>query len=232
MPAFDGSGALALVGQNPIPQGTPDELRKLGVDPEKIGSCAPRSPGVHGCAVERDCRFHLQKLGGFKYQGPRNVGYYLRTHEGNQKEDFCTCHAFVRTLQARMLAGNAQRDAGNVNAEIIRIVAQEGGTIRQRVAVPIDPNNHNINAAYKFETRRIEVPVHPRPGDNTQMDYESELWLDELNRRNEDPEFATGPPPDSAFESNDEPFFDGEVLDLSGGATMAEEVPATGAKKK
>lgn len=215
----DGSGALGMLGENPIPQGTLDELRKEGADPARIACCAPRAPGVRGCAVENECPFHLQKYGGFKYKGPKNVGYYLRTHEGQQKQDFTSCHAFVRTLLSRMRSGIAAAQEGKPH-EIIRIIGQEGDTIRQRYAEPVNPNDHTINARWRMVTKTVTIPAHPRPGDNPQTSYDQELWAEEKARRKHDPDFIIGP-----IEMADEPdemlpamtaeaIGDDEVLDM------------------
>jgi hypothetical protein len=240
MTAFEGSGALAIIGQNPIPQGTPDELRKQGVDPNMVGCCAPRSPGVRGCPVERDCIFHLAKYGGFKNEGPRYIGYYLRTHEGRQKEDTMLCHHFVRVLLSRMREGAMQRDRGIAAAERIVVIAQEPGlervhpngkpwptTVRQRVGVPVNPNDHTINAAYKLETKVVDVPTWPRPGENDQSNYDVQLWESELERLREDPDFALATP---AIEEDDAPFEIGAV-DMTPAAGVVSEPAGKGGKK-
>ena len=191
MKGFDGSGALGLLGIAPLPQGTPDELRRAGLNPEQIASCAPSGPGVRGCPLEKECPFQLAKYGGFKYQGPKYVGFYQMTSEGNQREDFMLCHAFVRTMLARMREGNRAREEGRAH-ETIRVIAQEGDTVRQRVAVPVNPDDHTINARYAVKTFRVQVPEWPRPGDRSQVSYDQELWQDEQRRRGEDPEFSMG----------------------------------------
>lgn len=198
--ALAGSSVLALFGVNPIPMGTPDELRKVGVDPGMVGSCAQPNPqtGVRGCPLWASCPFHLQKYGGFKGQGPKNVGYYIKTHEGRQAENFMTCHNFVRVLLARMRSGRQQAEEGKSNAEIVRIIAQEGGMVRQRGSFAVDPEDRRPNAPWAMKTVAREVPKFPRPGERKGVSYEADLWADEMKRRSVEDDFDVefnGPPP-------------------------------------
>lgn len=217
-----GSGLLGMLGENPLPQGTPEELRKAGLDPARIGSCAPKSPGVRGCPMWKECPFHLQKYGGFKGHGPKYVGYYLKTHENRQKQDFMTCHAFVRTMMGRMKTSVAAQLDGKPH-EIVRVIAQEGETIRTRVGVKKNPDDKTATAEYEMRTETKPVPAHPRPGDNTQTNYDADLWAEEQIRRKYDPDFLTGPPPAESV-ANELDDFDADA----GGVTDSLLPPATG----
>lgn len=181
---MDGSGALNLLGIQPLPIGTLDEIRKCGLDPRQVACCHPEAPGViRGCPVEKECRFHLIRYGSFKGSGgPKYVGYYLRTHEGHQKEDFILCHAFVRVLQARMDAGLAEAQKGHAH-EIIRVIAQEGEKIVTRVGVPVNEADRSPTAPWKYVQKAVEVPRFPRPGENERLTYDQELAARELDRR-------------------------------------------------
>lgn len=183
----DGSGALGFMGIDPLPRGTLDEIVAQGLDPQLVASCHAARPGVvRGCAVEKECRFHQLRMGGFKGKsGPKYVGYFLQTHEGNKKEDFISCHAFVRTLQARMDAGSAARQKGQAH-EIVRVIAQEGEKIVQRIGVPVNPADKTVGASYKYVTQTIEVPRMPRPGENDRLTYDQELTAREQERQQRD----------------------------------------------
>lgn len=208
MGTFDGSGALGMLGENPIPQGTPDELRAAGLDPAKVGSCAPRSEGVRGCPLDPECIFGQARYGGFKgVSGPHNIGYYKREVDGTQKQDVMTCHGFVRSLVRRMRAGDIAREEGKPH-EQIRIIAQEGEWITINPIVQTDPNDKRVTAEWKRDPHKIQVPKHPRPSDNPQITYDQQLWAEEQIRRKYDPEFAGAPPilndVDQAFDMGDD----------------------------
>jgi len=216
MSTFDGSGVLGMLGEDPIPRGTPDELRAAGLDPLKIGSCAPRSPGVRGCQFESLCIFGQQRYGGFKGKGPRYVGYSLITIEGTAKRDTITCHGFIRALLNRMRAGNQAREEGKPH-ESIRIVAQEGEEIEVNPFEQVDPDDKKITAAIRRNPKVIKVPRHPRPADNPQVTFEQRLWAEENVRRKFDPEFS-GPAPN-------EPDIDRGGFDMEPAGDAGPEAP-------
>lgn len=163
MSNLGGSYELLQIGGD-HPHGTVDELRREGLDPEKVSSCAPKSPGVRGCNHWADCPFHLTRLGGFKGQGPHYVAYYLKTHEGDEKEDVSSCYLFTKTLLARMRASVAFADRG-LPHEKIRIIAQEGGKYLKTTDEAMDKNNNKTGDLRRKITRAMaEVPEFPRPG--------------------------------------------------------------------
>lgn len=156
-----------------FPTGTPVELKALGHDLRQVHSCAIPEPGrIRGCVHAVECslrKFGLVDEGGFgppdtepgtPGQGPRNIGYYLRTHEGDWKEDFIRCSAYMTVLLNRE---NKQEETG----EELVIVAQEGEPIEVTTTVPVEPKlcNKTGNYALKTETNSILVPVHARPGE-------------------------------------------------------------------
>ena len=228
--ALAGSSVLALFGINPIPMGTPDELRKVGVDPGLVGSCAPPNPdgGVRGCPLWKSCPFHLPKYGGFKGQGPKYVGYYIKTTDGKQQENFMTCHNFVRVLLHRKRAGERHMEEGKPNYELIQIIAQEGGTVRQRGSYKVDPADRTPTARWEIQTKHDMVPTWPRPGSRSAVTYEAELWADAQKRlMAEDsvqPEF-TGPPVEP--DMSDEDF----TLDMDANADPGLAEPVEKKKK-
>jgi len=106
----------------------------------KGGVIAPASMTCDICPLVTKCLFDQKRLGGFKRPGERAhyIGYRLITDKTERnavsvgaKEDFCTCFNFVEVLQDRMLAGQALRAEGK-DGEIVAVIAQEGGMIRQR----------------------------------------------------------------------------------------------------
>ena len=187
---MDGSGALGRLGIVTTPIGTLDELREQGIDPREVACCHAPAPGViRGCAIEKECPFHLKRYGGFKGTGgPKYVGYFLQTHEGNKKEDFCTCVVFVRTLLARQRAGMAARQEGKPH-EIIRVVAQEGEKIITRISVPVNELDKSPTADYKYVMAAVEVPKFPRPGQNEKISYDQKLTARELARQRAEDKF-------------------------------------------
>jgi hypothetical protein len=191
-------GALGQLGINPLPQGTLAELAREGLDPGLVTSCSPTRPGIRACPVEADCPFHLKRYGGFKFvRGPRNVGYYLAT-DGAQKEDWCACHVYVRTLLARQRQGNALREQGKPH-ERIAIIAQEGEEILTNVVVPKNPEAPEHLREYHSVQATVRVPAHPRPGENKAMTHAHELARRQAARDAADPMYdapaAPAPPP-------------------------------------
>jgi hypothetical protein len=177
------------MGVKPMPIGTLEEIQEAGYNPQDVACCAPNSPGVRGCPVERSCRFARKRYGGFKGKGPKYVGYRLVTDEGRVKEDFIRCHSFIRGgLQARLDAGVIHRQQGK-RGEFVRIIAQEGETIRQRVQIPVNPNDKSQQAQFKFETETITVPEHPRPTDVDVLTYDQEIISKELQAEKIEEEF-------------------------------------------
>lgn len=108
----------------------------------KGGVVAPASVTCDTCAVRNSCRFDQKSMNQGKWsKGPgqraRHVAYQLITDgvEGhNAKQDFCTCISFVEVLQPRMRFGRLLREDGK-DGEIIRIIGQEGDTIRRKYTV-------------------------------------------------------------------------------------------------
>jgi hypothetical protein len=159
------------------------------MNPVDTASCSPSNQpnSFRGCPVWTECRFDHKKFGGFKGEGPRNVGYFIQTHEGNKKEDFCSCYSFVSSLQARMDSGISQRQAGR-NGEIIRIVAQEGEKITTRIQVPVDERDKNDKREYQYKVKSVTVPAFQRPAQNERLTYDQELAARQADREKRDRE--------------------------------------------
>lgn len=103
----------------------------------KGGVIAPVLLTCQTCEFNGMCRFDQKRLGGFKGEGPKYIGYRLitdRTERNSAKEDTMTCFNFVNALQRRMLHGQALRADGK-DGEIIKVVAQEGEAITRRIRV-------------------------------------------------------------------------------------------------
>lgn len=177
-----------------FPVGTLHEIREAGMDPELVACCHSRAEGeIRGCPVWKTCQFNRKPNGGFKGEGPRNVGYYLKTSRsdgGRQKEDFIPCYGFVIALQGRMLAGRAARDRGE-DHETIRIVAQEGEPIvvRKYFSVAKDGGNITGDIRMKSNTMTINVPVFLRPSENPGVTYDQQLRDREKRREEADADF-------------------------------------------
>lgn len=192
---FDGSSGtsgmaeLGIIG-NPV--GPLDDVRKHGFDPRNVASCAPPSPGVRGCPVWQACRFHIRKNGGFKGEGPRNVGYFLET-AGRRKEDEISCFRFTSSLQGRMDFGAINRQNG-LDGERIAIIAQEGEIIHRKVTLRTNPEAPPEFAQFKAQI--IEAPVgrFPRLGETPASTYDQMLAERQRAREQGDPDLETGPP--------------------------------------
>lgn len=186
MALSDGSSALDKLGQVMLPIGTLKEIQKAGHSPEKVASCHPEStPGVRGCPYWKSCQFDKKKFGGFKEKGPRYVGYYLQTDEGDQKEDFCACYVFTAKLRPRMIHGMNQA-ALNLPHETIRVIAQEGEEVitREGIKDPNIPNNNRVdNPVWIWHTEEKKVPHFPRPGENPKHSYNQKVAAREDARR-------------------------------------------------
>lgn len=149
--------------------GTPSELRVLNHDLRRVKSCAIPAPGIEGCPHALECAqrmFGLEEEGGFgpsstepgaPGQGPKYVGYYLETQEGDAKEDIIRCSAFMQTMFGRY---TDQEKTG----ETILVVAQEGEEITILETVSAEPGSlKNLKQVQTEKT--IVVPAHPRPAD-------------------------------------------------------------------
>lgn len=159
--------------QNNWPIGTLEEIKKLGIDPEESACCAPHDEkGQRGCPVWDSCRFDKRDRGGFKGVGPKNVGYHIHLHPSNggfQKEDFCSCFAFVQSIQPKMEAGWAAENQDKPHDEYA-IIAQEGEPIVVQEWSSKVPGSFT-DIRLKVETKEIKVPAFPRPGSQPETDF-------------------------------------------------------------
>ena len=186
------SGVAASMGLHPEPIGTLDELRRENIGSAFVGSCAPASKGVCGCDHYEKCIFRLTKNGGFRDHGPKNVGFFHETHEGHRRQEFMACFSFMQTMYERMRSGIRDREDG-LNGEIIRIIAQEGDTIRPKHNVNL---NEGTTLPHKWarKTDPIVVPAFPRPHEQGGNSYDAILIAEERKRQLGDPDMQVGPP--------------------------------------
>jgi hypothetical protein len=187
------------MGIQPMPIGTLDELRKEGINPAFVGSCSPPSSGVGGCKSYDSCIFRFKKNGGFRDNGPRNCGYYHRTHEGRAVENDCSCAFFMSRMYDRMRAGERDRQDGK-NGEIIQIIAIEGGMNHPLSGEPIHRTmtineNEGTNLAPKWVKKTITgpVPKFPRPADRQTVSYDTLVEDRRRMREAQNPDLETGP---------------------------------------
>lgn len=216
MSSVYGSGVLNQMGIIPNPVGTLEEVRRAGLDPNQVASCAPsadspnRIQGVRGCPVYDECIFGQKRYNGGKWSkgvdGPHYVGYRLQTHEGDIKEDDCTCFTFIKTLKRRMLVGLAERSEGR-RGELIRITAQEGEMIRTRQQVRVDPKDRGPNPEWKWDMALRPVHTFPRPDKNPQLTYEQQLLAAERDAQKREDDYieAFTPGPLEYAEAPNEP---------------------------
>ena len=156
--------------------GTPAELRELGVNLGDKPSCAVPDPqnGIMGCPHAANCSklFGQDRFGGFgpksaakgtAGQGPEYVPYYVETPEGDAKEDFIRCSAFMAGLYGRMLAMN---DPTEPSGEVIQILGVAGQTkIRTFLLLPEEPKSKTNTRMAEEVEQVFVVPKHPRPKD-------------------------------------------------------------------
>lgn len=200
MTQMSNPGAMALLGMHPNPVDSLDNLRRAGLNPGDVGCCGRQRPGIRGCPVADDCRFHLTSMGGFRAPDgeagasrPHNVGYYLETDEGTVKEDWCSCHVFVRILQARADAGAALRLKGKPG-ELVQIVAQEGEKVMMRWQEKANVADKREEAEFVERIEEVVVPRYLGASDNPQISYAQKLAARRAERYIEDPAQQVGLP--------------------------------------
>lgn len=190
--AYNTGPASSAMGLQPSPAGTLDEIRKAGLDPRVVGCCHPKvGNGIAGCAYYERCIFRFRKNGGFRDQGPKNVGYFLRTHEGNQKEDENSCHWFMSRLDDRRFAGERDRREG-LQGEIIEVVAQEGEVIHKQMVVNVNEGTGKP-ADYRKKSFAVKVSEFPRPGSVQSIAYDTLLEDRRRLREAQDESLLEGP---------------------------------------
>lgn len=167
------SNSMQVPSQALFPTGTPAELKAAGHNLLEVHSCAiPVDGRIRGCPHARVCalrKFGNPDDGGFgppdaepgtAGKGPKNVGYYIRTQEGSEKEDWIRCSAYMTVLFPR-------EEKQDETGEQIMVVAQEGEVIEIERSVAQDPKlcNKNGNVTLITTTEMIEVPRHLRPAE-------------------------------------------------------------------
>lgn len=184
------SGILESLAIHPSPVGTLEEVRREGLDPEKVGSCAPPEKGVRGCTYWKACRFGQARACGYRGHspeaafkgtlGPRYVGYYLQTTDNAQKEDDVPCFVFVGSIQYRMDQGNINRQQG-LPGELIEVIAHQGEPIQTKTQKWRDETNKLLG--FHFDEKERPVHAFPRPGLNPEFNYEQKLSKRARERR-------------------------------------------------
>ena len=228
---------MAALTQSQWPIGTLDELRKAGLSSLEHGSCAPSHgmkqfenyrPGVRGCPVYDKCPFNRRSMGAFKDQGPRYVGYSLKTHEGDVKEDTTTCYRFVQTLYERMRAGERDRQDGNPHGELIQIIAHEGdgSKVMTKESVRVDPDDRSQFPLWHNVYTPKLVPRHPRPGQSIDENYAHLVNKRMAERMKADPDFVDQQPHEPITADPDPPF----DLDMAKQQMTAQETELAAAK--
>lgn len=165
-----------VISNDPI--GTPEELQEAGISPLAAGSCSKHTAENIGCSYWSSCAFAQQANGGFRGQGPRNIGYYLKIQEGNKKEDWMACFQYMHALHPR-------EQAQDRTGEVIAIVAQEGDLVTRAFMTPEEPiiNNKNGNMRMKNVVETIKVPVFPRLKESQpEIEYERRLIANRKER--------------------------------------------------
>lgn len=94
----------------------------------KGGVIAPSLKTCGNCDLRADCQFDRRRMGGFKGEGPKYIGYRIitdRTEQNGAKEDTLSCFNFITSgLMKRMHVGRQQRDDGR-DGDLVKIIAQE-----------------------------------------------------------------------------------------------------------
>ena len=173
--SIGGPGALMRMKVHPMPVGTPEELQQEGMSLADIGCCAPPSPGVRGCPWWDDCPFDRRNFNQGKWtkgEGPHYVGYSLITHERVAARDFQPCFVFTGTMLGR-IKGAQMAAAEGLIAEHIRVIAQEGDTIRRKQFVQVSPGEPM--KGYKETIQAIEIPRFPRPSEMAELSFDAEV---------------------------------------------------------
>lgn len=185
--------AASQLGLHPSPIGTLEELRREQIGSQHVGSCAPPSKGVRGCAAYEKCIFRLTKNGGFRDHGPKNIAFFHETHEGHRRQEYMACFTFHQVLYERARAGQRDREDG-LNGEIIRVVAQEGQMYRPKLRVNKNEGKLGLPPLWVREDSPRPVPAFPRPGEMVGNEYDAYLVGEEKRRMLDDPDMQTGPP--------------------------------------
>lgn len=181
---FDPMSASSAMGVHHMPVGTMEEIEAQGLDPDAVATCHKRDKehGVRGCPVWSSCKFHLRDRNGGvwkKGEGPRNIGYYLKTSRADQShavENFMPCYVFVLSLEHRMRAGRAARDEGK-DHEVIQIIGQEGDKIyvKRYENLAADGGNRSGDIRQRSVPVEITIPKFLRPSQNPGVTYDQIL---------------------------------------------------------
>jgi hypothetical protein len=146
------------------PIGTLDEIKALGMDPRKVGSCSLRTGGVDsntGCPWFKQCRFHQWRDGVGGRKGPLNIGVDIMLGQvdgGAWDQKQMACFQYYSSGLA-LRAKNTDR-----TGEVIRIIAYEGDDkeLSERISKrenPADPNDKRMVSTVENRT----VQPFPRP---------------------------------------------------------------------
>lgn len=138
------------------------EVRRMGLDPATIRSCAvPKEGDVKGCEFAERCVFGRPENGGFgpksnvpgtPGEGPEFVGVYNEDKAtGRAVHDFKACTAF-------MAGGFDRYRQQDQTGDVIIITGGPGSKVAQEYYLPADPNSNktgNVKMVLKEETREV-----------------------------------------------------------------------------
>lgn len=140
-----------------FPVGTPDELRRHGLDPAEFGSCAPRdvANGVIGCHAYAVCP--LRKELGVRRFGIRVIKSAAKG--GGIKKFDGECYTAV------LLANQAKADQ---SGDLVEIIANEG---EEYEAIQSEPVKNALGQVVAYESKTVTVKVKPFPriGENKEL---------------------------------------------------------------
>lgn len=119
------------------PRGSLAGIRKAGLNPAAVGSCAPPGGGVKGCPYYDVCPTPDFRDGIDGHpQRPNNVAYlHVAGVGGPVKRDIIPCYGFMEYPAHRRLAV----DKNGVPYDVIEICGREGDTVELRGSRRVHP---------------------------------------------------------------------------------------------
>lgn len=214
----EGLSALAQLGVTPWPIGTLEEVKAAGHDLRNVACCHPSGLDegggkIRGCPVWKACRFDKAKLGGFKGEGPKNVGWKVITDENTANARYAPCYTYTAVIQGNADHGAELRRQGRPGT-LVRIVAQEGQELEHRLTFPYSLQGEVINqspemmdtleangikvyrgdkmieaTSWKPTRFKMIVPKFPRPSDRDDLDFIQSMIAEEMDLEQREREF-------------------------------------------
>jgi hypothetical protein len=176
------------INKSTLPICSTARARELGMDVSKVPTCAAHEgKKIAGCPVWDSCRFHRKEYGGFKGTRPHLLGVFLRDIEGGAKRDRCACFTFVSAYQPIMDFGLALRNEGKPNYPVVKIIAQEGDSIKVWTYPQVVDKNGNLKSLPRVAK---DVTIEPFP-DPTELDDNMEMERDIIEEYDDEVVAAT-----------------------------------------